>query len=60
MSYFAVIIAFAKKYDEDMGIGTLVSTMLPFSMMFLLFWTILLIIWFVVGLPIGPGAFIKM
>ena len=60
MSYFAVIIAFAKKYDEDMGIGTLVSTMLPYSLIFLLFWTILLIMWFVLGLPIGPDAFIRM
>ncbi|MCQ4924154.1 AbgT family transporter [Tissierella carlieri] len=60
MSYFAVIIAFAKKYDEDMGIGTLVSTMLPYSLFFLISWSILLILWFVIGLPIGPGAFIRM
>lgn len=60
MSYFAVIIAFAKKYDEDMGIGTLVSTMLPYSLLFLVFWTILLIGWFILGLPLGPGAMIGM
>lgn len=60
MSYFAVIIAFAKKYDEKIGIGTLVSTMLPYSLMFLVFWSVLLIIWFLLGLPIGPGAFIRM
>lgn len=60
MSYFAVIIAFAKKYDEDMGIGTLVSTMLPYSLFFLISWSILLILWFVIGLPIGPGSFIRM
>ena len=60
MSYFAVIIAFAKKYDEDIGIGTLVSTMLPYSLLFLVFWTILLIGWFILGLPLGPGAMIGM
>lgn len=61
MSYFAVVIAFANKYDEDIGIGTLISTMIPYSMMFLLSWTILLIVWyFIPGLPIGPGVFIKM
>jgi len=60
MSYFAVIIAFAKKYDEDMGIGTLVSTMLPYSLFFLVSWSILLVIWFLTGLPIGPGSFIRM
>lgn len=60
MSYFAVIIAFAKKYDEDMGIGTLVSTMLPYSLFFLISWSLLLIAWFFTGLPIGPGSFIRM
>ena len=56
MTYFALIIAFAKKYDEDIKIGTLTSIMLPYSMMFLIGWTILLIIWLALGLPIGPGT----
>ena len=60
MSYFAVVIAFAKKYDEDIGIGTLISTMLPYSILFLIFWSALLIIWYLLGLPIGPGALIRL
>ncbi|WP_032122938.1 AbgT family transporter [Clostridium amazonitimonense] len=56
MSYFAVIVAFAEKYEEDMGIGTLISTMIPYSMIFLVGWSILLIIWTLLGLPLGPGA----
>ncbi|WFD09450.1 AbgT family transporter [Tepidibacter hydrothermalis] len=60
MSYFAVIVAFAQKYDKKIGIGTLISTMVPYSISFLLGWTILLIIWFVIGAPIGPEAFIKL
>lgn len=56
MSYFAVIIAFAEKYEKDLGLGTLISVMLPYSVAFLIGWTILLIIWFVTGLPIGPGV----
>ena len=56
MTSFALIIAFAKKYDEDIKIGTLTSIMLPYSMMFLIGWTILLIIWLALGLPIGPGT----
>ncbi len=56
MSYFAVIVAFAQKYDKDTGIGTIISIMVPYSMLFLLGWTILLIIWYVLGLPIGPGT----
>ncbi|WP_339227065.1 AbgT family transporter [Oceanobacillus sp. FSL K6-2867] len=56
MTYFAIIIAFAQKYDKKMGIGTLVSVMVPYSMFFLIGWTIMLIIWFLFGLPLGPGG----
>ena len=60
MSYFAVIVAFAQKYDKNIGVGTLISSMLPYSIVFFLGWTALLIIWFLFGLPLGPGAFIRM
>lgn len=60
MSYFAVIVAFAEKYDEDTGIGTLISTMVPYSILFLLGWSVLLIVWYFSGWPIGPGAMIHL
>ena len=60
MSYFALIVSFAEKYDEDAGIGTLISTMLPYSVLFLIGWSCLLILWFCLGLPLGPGAGIFM
>lgn len=56
MSYFALIIAFVEKYDKKAGIGTVISTMLPYSFVFLIVWVILLIIWILLGLPVGPGA----
>ncbi|WP_085993333.1 AbgT family transporter [Oceanobacillus senegalensis] len=56
MTYFAIIIAFAQKYDKKMGIGTLISTMVPYSIYFLVGWTIVLVIWMLLGLPLGPGA----
>jgi len=56
MSYFALIIAFIHKYDEKAGIGTLISTMLPYSIAFFLIWTFLFIVWILIGLPLGPGA----
>lgn len=60
MSYFAMIIAFAQKYDKKAGLGTIISTMFPFSMCFLIGWTLLLGVWFVLNLPIGPGVSIFM
>lgn len=60
MSYFAMIVAFAQKYDKDSGIGTLISIMLPYSICFLIGWTLLLVVWYTFNLPIGPDAFIHM
>lgn len=56
MPYFALIIAYAQQYDKELRIGSLISIMLPFSLAFLLFWTLLLIVWMLLGLPLGPGA----
>ena len=55
MPYFALIIAFFQKYDEKASIGTIISTMLPYSVIFFIGWIILLLIWVVLGLPLGPG-----
>jgi aminobenzoyl-glutamate transport protein len=56
MSYFPLVIAFMKRYEPNAGIGTVVATMLPYSVVFFIVWSILLIIWFLLGLPVGPGA----
>ncbi|SDJ82657.1 AbgT family transporter [Natronincola ferrireducens] len=60
MSYFAVIVAFAQKYDKETGIGTIISTMVPYSLLFMVGWILLFVLWFVLGLPLGPGANILM
>jgi aminobenzoyl-glutamate transport protein len=56
MSYFALIIAFFQRYQPAAGLGTLVATMLPYSVTFLIVWSILLVLWVLAGLPLGPGA----
>jgi len=56
MSYFALIVAFVEKYDTKAGIGTVIATMIPYTFFFLLAWIVLLIIWMMLGLPVGPGA----
>ena len=60
MSYFALVVAFAEKYDKKSGVGTLITTMVPYSIAFLIGWTILLIIWFIFNLPLGPGVGVMM
>lgn len=56
MSYFALIVAFAQKYNEKYGIGTIISTMIPYTIIFTIFWTLLLVVWMWIGLPTGPDG----
>jgi aminobenzoyl-glutamate transport protein len=56
MSYFALIVAFVQRYDDRAGIGTVVATMLPYTVTFYLIWVALLVVWVLFGLPVGPGA----
>jgi aminobenzoyl-glutamate transport protein len=55
MSYFALIVAFVERYEKG-GIGTVIATMLPYTITFFILWSILLIIWLLLGFPVGPGA----
>jgi aminobenzoyl-glutamate transport protein len=56
MSYFALIVAFLQRYDPKAGIGTIIATMLPYSVVFLIIWSILLVIWILFKFPLGPDA----
>ena len=56
MSYFPLIVVFAQKYDKNAGIGTIIALMMPYSVVFFISWTLLLIVWYLLGLPVGPGA----
>lgn len=56
MSYFAMILVFMKRYDKNSGIGTLISIMIVYSGIFLITWILLFSAWYLLGLPLGPGA----
>lgn len=55
LAYFAILLAFARRYDKNIGLGTLISALLPYSVVFAIGWVILFSIWFLFGLPLGPG-----
>jgi aminobenzoyl-glutamate transport protein len=52
--YLAVMVGFAQKYQKDAGIGTIVALMLPYTGVLLVIWTLMLVAWYLVGLPLGP------
>jgi aminobenzoyl-glutamate transport protein len=56
LPYFALIVAFMHKYDKSAGIGTIIATMIPYTIMFFIGWSLLLIVWVLLGIPVGPGA----
>ena len=56
MPYFGVVVAFAQRYDKHLGVGTLMAMMLPYSIVFLAGWSIMLLLWMWLGLPIGPAG----
>lgn len=56
MSYFAMVLVFMKRYDKKSGLGTLVSTMLPYSISFFTSWVLLLAIWYFFNIYLRPGA----
>ncbi len=56
IAWIPYILTVMKKYDKDTGWGTLVSSMLPYSMAFLVSWAAMLALWMILNLPLGPGA----
>lgn len=57
MSYFGLVVAVASRYRKNIGVGTLMSTMLPYSALFLVAWSTMFCVWvFMLEWPVGPGA----
>ncbi|MDO5726056.1 MAG: AbgT family transporter [Tissierellia bacterium] len=56
MSYFAMIVVFFQKYDEDAGLGTVISIMIPYTLFFLVGWIALMAVFVLAGIPVGIGA----
>ena len=54
--YFPLILGFAMRYVPKTGIGSMIALMLPYSVAFLIAWTLMLMGWIALGLPVGPGA----
>ncbi|WP_323958400.1 AbgT family transporter [Brevibacillus composti] len=55
-AYFAILLALAKTYDKNLGLGSLIAVMLPYTLIFGVAWILFFVAWFFLGLPLGPGA----
>ena len=54
--YLPMVIGMAAKYDKKIGMGNVISMMIPYSFGFLIVWTVFIILWMFLNLPLGPGA----
>jgi aminobenzoyl-glutamate transport protein len=56
MPYFPLVVVYCQRYVKGTGIGTLTAMMLPYSVSFLILWTIFLLVYYAIGLPLGIQA----
>ena len=56
MPYFPLVVVFCQRYVRGAGIGTVASMMLPFSVSFLVLWTMFLLLYWALGFPLGLQA----
>ena len=57
LPYFPLVVVFCQRYVKNTGIGTLISMMLPYSIIFLITWTIFLLIYWAIGIPLSFEAY---
>jgi aminobenzoyl-glutamate transport protein len=50
------MLMFLQRVMPKAGVGSLLSLMLPYAVVFLVVWTSLLLVWVWLGLPLGPGG----
>jgi aminobenzoyl-glutamate transport protein len=55
MVYLPFIVIVAQRYDKSVGIGTIISLMIPYMFIILITWVIFFVIWYTLGIPLGPG-----
>ena len=60
MVYLPFMVTVAQRYKKEAGIGTIIALMIPYAVWMLLSWTALYVIWFLLGIPWGPGSPVDM
>lgn len=55
MVYLPFIVIVAQRYVKSAGLGTIISLMIPYTFIVLIVWIILFVLWFLLGIPLGPG-----
>ena len=60
MVYLPFIVLLAQKYRKEAGVGTVVSLMIPYTLIVSVAWTLFFVAWSLLGIPLGPGAPVEL
>jgi aminobenzoyl-glutamate transport protein len=60
MVYLPFIVIVSQRYVKSAGLGTIISLMIPYTLIVTIVWIILFVIWYLVGIPLGPGYPVKL
>ncbi|WP_445147843.1 AbgT family transporter [Baekduia sp. Peel2402] len=55
MPYFPLMVVFAARYQKGAGIGTVIALMVPYAFVVAAFWVVFFVVWYLLGIPLGPG-----
>ena len=58
--FVPLFLGFLQRYKPDAKLGTYYSLVLPYPLIFLVVWLLMLLAWYLVGLPIGPGIYPRL
>jgi len=56
MVYLPFIVLLAQRYKKGAGVGTVVSLMIPYTIIVAVAWILFFVVWYLIGIPLGPGA----
>lgn len=60
MPYLPLLLSYAQKYDKRMKLGSLLSSLMPYTIILSIVWPLFMIIWYLLGWPLGPGGPLDM
>ncbi|PTI84065.1 aminobenzoyl-glutamate transporter [Staphylococcus xylosus] len=60
MPYLPLLLSYAQKYDNNMKLGSLLSSLMPYTIVLSIVWPLSMIIWYLLGWPLGPGGPLDM
>ena len=56
LAYLPLLLSFARRYDKNIGLGTLMASLFPYTIALGIVWTLFVLFWYWLGIPSGPGG----